>query len=412
MVRDFTEATKERLSKEIDDINKKTWNPVTDFIGDVFMYGGKWLGILSLNDDMSNVESYQRRVLDMTDMTKKELKKIFEDVYAVDKDYKGKFSTLNEREKIYNSKLQALYSMLQPNFSICDAKKIKSMVSDYNAQLKSVDGKINKDFEAELDWAAKQAALENTKGLFGGVLKTVIDVVTLPVSMVKNVATGNWGGIFTDTWSLIDDVFAVGSNLVGITTLGLGYGISALTGSNETKNLAISYGEAYGGATGLTDALEADEKINGENPVTSLFLKGSKFMDSASAAVGLFSDAKGFLDDPSSMIDGKFGFKDKLGTIKKADMLEKYQDDYRHWQTLYRHLGKDNHYTTLKNISNGYNYLKGFWDIPNGADTVVENGVKTIFESSNKWFKAWGDAYDFGEDVYDFGSEIYEAVAH
>ena len=56
MVRDFTQATKERLSNEIDDINKKTWSPVTDFIGDIFLYGGKWLGILSLNDDMSNVE--------------------------------------------------------------------------------------------------------------------------------------------------------------------------------------------------------------------------------------------------------------------------------------------------------------------------------------------------------------------
>lgn len=71
MVRDFTEATKQSLSGEIDDINKSSWSPVTDAIGDAVSYAGKWLGVISLKDDMSNVESYQRTVLDMTDMTKK-----------------------------------------------------------------------------------------------------------------------------------------------------------------------------------------------------------------------------------------------------------------------------------------------------------------------------------------------------
>lgn len=71
MTRDFTDETKKRLMKEIDDINKKTWSPVTDFIGDAFLYGGKWIGILSLENNLLSVESYQRNILDMTDMTKK-----------------------------------------------------------------------------------------------------------------------------------------------------------------------------------------------------------------------------------------------------------------------------------------------------------------------------------------------------
>lgn len=411
MVRDFTQATKDRLSNEIDDINKKTWSPVTDFIGDIFLYGGKWLGILSLNDDMSNVESYQRRVLDMTDMTKKELNDIFDKVYGIDKTFKGYFSDINERIKTYNEKMKYLYGVIQPNFSICSAATISAETSLFNAQLKATDGKINGNFENELDWAAKEAALEATKGIVGSALKAVVDVVTLPVSMIKNVATGNPLGIVSDTWSIIDDVFAVGSNLVGVTALGLGYGISALTGSNETKHMAIQYGEAYGGSSGLTDTLKAEQEMNGESGVTDFMLKASKTMDNASAAFGLFSSAKGFLEDPTSMLDLKFGFKDKLGTIKKADMLEKYQDNYRTWQSLYRKFGKSTNYTTLKNISNGYKYVSGIWDIKDGADKVFESTAKTAFESSNKWFKSWGDAYDFQEDLWDFpGEDIFDAL--
>ena len=402
MVRDFTEATKERLSKEIDEINYSTWSPVTDALGDMFMYAGKWLGIISLKDDMSNVESYQRRVLDMTDITKKDLQKIFDDAYDIDKEFKGTFGNLNERESTYNDKLQYLYGIIHPNFSICDAQTIKSQTAAYDEKLKTVDGKINSDFEKELDWAAQQAALENTKGLFGGILKTVVDVVTLPVSMVKNVVTGYFAGIFVDTWSLVDDVFAVGSNLAGLASLGIGYGISAITGNNEQKHLSIKYGETYGGVSGLTEALDADEKVNGENTVTSSFKWVSEKVDALSAAAGLCSDAKGFLDNPASMFDDKFGFKDKLSTLKKADMLDKYQDDYRTWQALYTRLGKDYHYTDLKNLNNAYKYLKGYWELPDsGMEAVAEHEVKTLFESTNKWFKAWGDAFDFGEDLGD-----------
>ena len=230
----------------------------------------------------------------------------------------------------------------------------------------------------------------------------MVDVFTLPVSVVKNVVTGNFIGIFNDTWTLVDDVFAVGGNLAGLTSLGIGYAISAITGNNEQKHLVIKYGEAYGGVSGLTEVLEADEKVNGKSTVTSKFKWVSEKVDTLSAATGLWSDAKGFLDNPASMIDDKLGFKDKLSTLKKADMLDKYQDDYRSWQALYRHLGKDYHYTDLKNINNAYKYLSGYWYLPDrGMEAVAEHEIKTVFESGNKWFKALGDAYDLGGDVAD-----------
>lgn len=196
MIRDFTEATKERLLNEIDDINKSTWGFLTDAIGDAWLYANKCIGLLSLKDDMSNVESYQRNILDMTNMTKKKLEEIFDNVYGLDKQYGEEISDFSEHENVYNSKLEALAYMIQPNFSACDAETIRAVSKEYNDKLKNIDGKINKSLDKEQDWAAKRVALKSVKGLLGGGVKIVVDVFTLPVKMVKNIFTNNIGGDF------------------------------------------------------------------------------------------------------------------------------------------------------------------------------------------------------------------------
>lgn len=410
MVRDFTEATRQRLSGEIDDINKSTWSPVTDAIGDVISYAGKWLGIISLKDDMSNVESYQRTVLDMTDMTKKELEQIFEDVYAIDKEYQGKFAEIVENETAYNDRLKFLYGLIKPNFSICSAATIKKDIGAYDEKLKATSAKTNATFEKEVDWAAKQAALEATKGTISSIFKAAVDIVCLPASMIKNIATGNPIGILTDTWSIIDDVFAVGGNLVGLASLGIGYAIGGISGNTKVIHESVKYSEAYGGASGLTDVLEAEEEINGEGGLITGMRKISQTIDTASAAYGLFKDAKDFLEDPEKLMDLDFGFKE-YSPIKKADMVQEYQEDYRKWQALYRNYVKDNHVITLKNISNAKSFLDPIVDFATGDDTALDGVVKTTVEKSNKWFKALGDAYEFGEDAYEWATDLFGAAS-
>ncbi len=407
MVRDFTEETKTKLSNEIDDINKSTWCKVTDTIGDAFLYAGKWIGFLSLDDDMSNVESYQRSVLDMSDTTKKKLEQIFEDVYAVDKEYKNAFGNINDRISTYNEKLKFLCSTINPNFSICDADTIRAGTAAFDNKLRVLDGEINKKFERDLDWCAKEAALTATKGFFGSLLHGIVDVLIMPGSMIKNVVTGNYIGIFTDTWGLIDDVFAVGSNAAGLGALGIGYLVSYFTGNSEQKHLAVEYGESYGGVSGLTEALEADEQINGAGGLISWMKSASERIDALSTGLGLFSDCKKFLDDPSKIADISFGFDSKLDTVHKVDMLDEYKDDYRQWQALYRRFGKKNHVVTLKNIETGYGYLESFWNLASG-ESPVEDLLHEALSGSNKLFSFWEDMYDFGEDVYDGGKDIWE----
>lgn len=406
MVRDFTEATKEKLLKQIDDINKSTWNPVSDFIGDAFLYGVKWIGLLSLYEDMSNVKSYHKIVLDMTDMTKKELNRIFEEVYAVDREFSKNISVLNEQENIYNSKMYKLSSMIKPGFSICDAKTIKSAVSEYNERLKAVNWKVNEIYEKELDWAAKQAVLNSAKGFVSNALNIVVDLVTLPVDMVKNIVTGRPDKIFTDTWSLINDVFAVGSNMVGIAALGIGYAASGITGNREMKHEAIKSSEAYGGAEGLTDVLDANEKVNGKSAINTLMKKISQIADISSAGIGLVDDSKGFFEKPSSMVVPDSGIKKELEPLKKKDIIDKYKDGYRYWQSLYRKLGTKAHYVFWNNISKIYKYLDSLWDMMQGRDVAVE-GVKKDIAKSNKIYGSLCDAYETGEDIADVLFDIF-----
>lgn len=398
MVRDFTEETKQRLCDEIDDINKKTWSPVTDFLGDLFLYGGKWIGVLSLNDDMSNVTAYQRSVLDMTDMTKKDLKKIFEDVYNIDKEYRDNFEGVFNNENKYNARVEYMASLLKPNFSICSAAEIRKGIKPYNDALKATSKELNETFKKEVDWAAKQAALKSAKGILTGIFKAGVDIVCLPGNMIKNIVTGNYVGLFTDTWDIINDVFAVGGNLVGLAAVGLGYAIGGLTDSTKVIHEAVKSSEAYGGVSGLTEVLEAEEKLNGEGGMTTILRKGSHTIDTVSAGCSLVKDMKDFLDDPSEMMDLNFGFKG-YKKVAKVDMLEKYQEDYRKWQALYRRTVKANHAVEIKNLSNLKGFLDPFIDAGWGDSEAQGNVGKAPVEKSNKWFKAIGDGYDFGEDI-------------
>lgn len=399
MVRDFTEATKQRLSSEIEDINKSTWSPVTDAIGDAISYAGKWLGILSIRDDMSNVESYQRKVLDMTDMTKKQLNQIFEDVYEVDKEYGRKFEEIVENEIAYNSRLKAILELIKPNFSICSAATIQKNIGAYDEQLRYTSDITNATFEEEVDWAARQAALEATKGTANSIVRTIIDVVCLPASMIKNVVTGNFIGIATDTWDIIDDVFAIGSNLVGLASLGLGYAIGGIFGNTKVIHESVKYSEAYGGASGLTDTLKAEEKLNGgEGGLITEMRKVSERIDVASDAYDLFSICKGFVESPETMIDFNFGFE-KYSPIKKEDMLKGYQDTYRKWQSLYRNYVRNYKVIELKNISNAKDFFDAVVDTISEESEELDEIGKAAMEKSNRWFKAFGDSYDLGVDI-------------
>lgn len=397
MIRDFSLITKVRLIEEIDKIHKDDWCGFTDFFGDLFYRGGKMLEHLKLKDDMSNVEEYHRKVLDMTDMTKNELNSIFEEVYEIDKTYADQIRTICERFEIYNEKLIVLCNSINPNFTISSAGELRTSLKDLDLRIQAIDRGIDSTFAEELDWAAKKAAKKSFWGFIGGLGKTGFDVITLPCVLIKDVVT-NPSAVLSDTWDIVDDVFTVGGNMVGVTALGIGFGFSSL----DTRYEALKAGEAYSGAKGLTDVLEAEEEIYGKDTVTDILITASKTVDTVTDTIDMVDTAKTFLESPEKMIDYKFGFSSKMSTIKKADMLEEYQDNYRKYQSLYRRVGKNTNFLVYKNASNAYKFLNSSMSSWANETSVAEGFGKTIVNKGNPWFKAFDDAYELGEEIVEF----------
>ena len=143
MIRDYTQATLDKLLAEIDSINRNNWSWFTDFLGDRWLKLGKALRLVSLEDDLSNLESYQRKVLDMNNTTKEELRQIFERVYEVDSSYSRHFDDLLQRQQIYNAKITKLTEMITPHFSIAPAATISEAVRGFNSTFVDVNESIN-----------------------------------------------------------------------------------------------------------------------------------------------------------------------------------------------------------------------------------------------------------------------------
>ena len=77
MVREFTEEARNRLINQIGEIQTEDWWWFADVFQDMLLQIEKWLGILSLNDDVSNVEAYHKSILDMSDYKERDIQEIF-----------------------------------------------------------------------------------------------------------------------------------------------------------------------------------------------------------------------------------------------------------------------------------------------------------------------------------------------
>lgn len=366
MIRDYTDKTKKRLLKQIDEVNSETWCWLTDEIGDCLSTASKWLGILNLKDDMSNVESYQKEILDKTDMTKKELKKIFEKVYLVDNKFKNNFFEVNEKESTYNEKLEKLIGMINPNFQIASSKEILAAVTKYNDKLKNIDQKIAETYTAEMDWAAKETLKDAGNNFLKGLGKMA--------SGIGSIMSGNPTGAI----DVINGFFRVGSSLETALNLG-GYasygGIADLRGESlseklSQKNSFLNESEKSADNEGLADAL----RDKGFDSVATA-------MDVIDTGIAICNFAEGFNNfingSGPKIFDGNIGFK-----------LNDASDDY------FKLLSK-----SWKNIGKSINYVALFFDA--SAEGSMDDFYKTITKSAIPAFNQLQSAADTVKDGVD-----------
>lgn len=355
MVRDFTEETKERLLKQIDSINKNNWCWFSDALGDALLHVGKLSGILHLDDDMSHVESYHRRVLDMNNTTKDELNKIFEKVDDIDIDYSGTFSRLAERQTTYNERLSLLSGMIKFSFSLPTASSIRTQLKDVNNKLVAIDGKVNKEYIEKMDYLAKEALKDAGKRIIKGGIGIVIDIFTLKSPL--------------DVYDILDDFFTLGC--------GLESSLNLIVYHFSKDDHYFFEGQKYYEVEGITEMLEAND-CDGLAKITSGFeaIKGTH---------DICKGVKGFIKDPSSLIDKNFGIKD----IKTFD----------HKGGYLTYKGKREAIGNALNV--GYDFIEYLLEIPNGEDAVNESFLENALKRYFKPYETFTDIIDIWDNYKD-----------
>lgn len=361
MVRDYTQETFDRLLSEIDSIKKNDWCGFTDFLGDAGIHIGKWLGFISIDSDMKNIESYQRRVLDMNDTTKKELEFIFDSVYETDGNYEKLLDALVINQKSYKAKVATLSQVIQPGFCIATAESIKSALDPFNEALKEQGKAINDQYISEIKYAEKAKRKEAWTSVFEYTVFLVLDVVTLPVSMAKGILEGNPGALFSDCLGLIDDFFGCASGLCGLVEM-LGVDI---TRDPIEKDRHLREDTQNIGNTGLGDVLA--DGFGEDSDIT----KGWNAFDGTIKAWGAISSLKGFVKDPKSMIDLKFGFKSKVSdiTFDKSPIADgKY---FNKLKKTYKSIADYYHYISASNVKNIFKLGSSVVEAENAFDLFI-----------------------------------------
>ena len=142
MVRDFTDEAKVKLLSQISDIESHDWSWFTDCIGDMSLHIQKWVGILSLQDDMSNVEEYHKAILDMNNTKCSDIENIFENVYTEENSVARQLEEVKEKLQLMADNMQKLADGISLGFASADASSIQKIGKELRADLKNVNATL------------------------------------------------------------------------------------------------------------------------------------------------------------------------------------------------------------------------------------------------------------------------------
>lgn len=360
--RDYTDEVYARLIAQIEEIKKANWNPVSDFIGDIFIGLGQILHIFKSDGGLTSVKKFQALMIDKADMTEDQLKKIFEEVKKVDKKDSKDIETINQRSQVHRDKMRAMSEMIHPNLKMESVSFIKQECEGYNKQLKDCDKTLKKLYDNNLNEKLKDIKVKAGKNCLSSVLNAFVDIVSLPVKWTTALVTkgpiGLGEAFASDTWGLINDVFAVGGSLGG---LGGAVIVQAFYASGWPSAYAVESTvsdmnlEKYATADGLTDVLEA-------NGSPEWMIKGSKNTDDLKTLI----DIGDYVDNLKN--------KDKYEDMMKT--FEKLKENSAIWQGFKK---SKKYASSLKKI---YKVAStGIYDLyegKGGSETVsdvVANGI-------------------------------------
>ena len=117
MIRDFTDNAKAELEALILEVEDGRLSEFTDRLGDGWYGFESWLGRLNLEEDLSNVNAYHRKIIDKNNMTLQALEQIFSDVYSCESRYYSELSGLLDMCRTLNEYIGRLEGLISPGIS-------------------------------------------------------------------------------------------------------------------------------------------------------------------------------------------------------------------------------------------------------------------------------------------------------
>ena len=88
MLRDFSDAAKQKLLNYVDEVTANgTWDKVKEWFSNIEPNVQSWLGRLDIQKYVNSVECYYKKILDKNNSTKRQIEEIFSNVQAVDTRY-------------------------------------------------------------------------------------------------------------------------------------------------------------------------------------------------------------------------------------------------------------------------------------------------------------------------------------
>lgn len=112
MIRDFSNAKKEELYRNLDVIDNKEWRPFMIWCGGRAGEFGVWADKLGISSYTRQIDNYQNRVLNTNDSTRNQIDVIFENVTETDRRYAEIFCGHAETVKEQMARVQAMIQVM------------------------------------------------------------------------------------------------------------------------------------------------------------------------------------------------------------------------------------------------------------------------------------------------------------
>ncbi|MBD5536743.1 MAG: hypothetical protein HDQ99_14020 [Lachnospiraceae bacterium] len=114
MVRDFSQAKKEELSRALDLIDDREWKPFMEWCGGRAGEFGEWADRLGIASYTKQIDDYQNKVLEVSSSTREQMDIVFENTAETDRRYaeifRGYAETVQEQIKRVQTMIQVMQS--------------------------------------------------------------------------------------------------------------------------------------------------------------------------------------------------------------------------------------------------------------------------------------------------------------